>query len=97
MALRLSIEAGTFQWPKFLQKSVSSQLKNYDPLKDKMANSKLAQDIVATLAMAAFAIRSHYPTNDEEDSEETKPTGHGYSRDRRYSRDVRTFGRDPRR
>jgi len=97
MATRLSIEAGAFQWPLFLNKSLSSQLGNYDPIKDKNPNSKLPQDLVACLAMGAYAIRREYSYDLEEDSEETDDDVNSSSRDRRSIDRARTVGRDPRR
>jgi hypothetical protein len=54
-ALRLFIEAEKLSWPKFVV-GIRSQLTNYDVVRDK----KIAQDIVATMAMSAFAIRSYF-------------------------------------
>jgi hypothetical protein len=54
-ALRLFIEAEKLSWPKFAV-GIRSQLTNYDVVRDK----KIAQDIVATMAMSAFAIRSYF-------------------------------------
>ena len=96
MALRLSLEGHHFAWPKFLMKSVSSQLKNYDYFKDKNPNSKLAQDIVAVLAMAAYEIRREFSFNDEEDGEEVEEPLNPHGIPIRYSRDARAW-RDPRR
>jgi hypothetical protein len=59
IALRLSLESRGIIWPHFIA-GIGSQLRNYDPTIDKSAASKLPQDLVATLAMAAFAIRAHY-------------------------------------
>lgn len=52
LALKLFIEGCLLVWPKNIT-GIRSQLSNYDIEKDK----KIAQDIVATMAMAAFAIR----------------------------------------
>lgn len=51
-ALRLFIEAGLMEWPREII-GIRSQLTNYDPERDK----KIAQDIVATMSMGAYAIR----------------------------------------
>ena len=48
-----------FRWPKELI-GIRSQLANYDPEKDRGPLPKLPQDIVATMAMSAFVIRSYY-------------------------------------
>ncbi len=55
-AARLLIEGRLFSWPKDCV-GIRSQLGNYDPEKDRGVQSKIAQDIVATLAMSAHAIR----------------------------------------
>jgi hypothetical protein len=59
VAARISLETGMFTWPSFVT-GLSSQLKNYDPIKDRNPNSKLAQDLVATFSMAAYSIRAFY-------------------------------------
>jgi len=97
LSLQLSVESQHFMWPKFLYKSVSSQLKNYDYEKDKSTSSKLAQDIVSCLAMASIAIREKFRSGDDESGEEESVDDTGDPRDRRYARDGRTFGRDQRR
>lgn len=56
IALRLLIEAQRITWPKAIA-GIRSQLTNYDPEKDQGVRSKIAQDIVATMAMGAFAMR----------------------------------------
>lgn len=56
IALRLLIEAAIMQWPKEIV-GIRSQLTNYDPEKDRGVTSKIAQDIVATMAMGAYAMR----------------------------------------
>jgi hypothetical protein len=55
-AARLFIESQLLSWPKEII-GIRSQLTNYDPEKDRGLNSKIAQDIVATVAMSAHAIR----------------------------------------
>lgn len=52
---RLFIENRLLVWPKFLV-GLRSQLTNYDPERDK----KIAQDLVATLSMSAYAIRGYF-------------------------------------
>ena len=59
VTLRLMIEASMFRWPRELI-GIRSQLANYDPEKDRGPMPKLPQDIVATMAMSAFVIRSYY-------------------------------------
>ena len=54
-ALRLSLEGFRLRWPKEIV-GIRSQLTNYDPARD----DKIAQDIVATLSMIAFAIRMYF-------------------------------------
>ena len=68
-ALRLSLEAGMITWADILS-GIGIQLKNYDPILDKVQNGKLAQDIVATMAMGAFAIRAYYGVFESQGSEE---------------------------
>ena len=49
---RMFIESALLTWPKFVI-GLRAQLSNYDPIKDK----KLAQDLVAGVAMSAWAMR----------------------------------------
>jgi len=49
---RMFIESALLSWPKFVV-GMRAQLSNYDPINDK----KLAQDLVATIAMSAWAMR----------------------------------------
>lgn len=60
-AARLLIESNLFSWPKTIV-GFRSQLSNYDPEKDK----KIAQDIVATIGMAAHAIRTWFHVDPQE-------------------------------
>lgn len=60
-ALRLFLEAGKLVWPKNVV-GIRSQLTNYDYARD----GKIAQDIVATMAMSAFAIRSYFNVDPSE-------------------------------
>ncbi len=72
VALRLALESNMFSWPHAVT-GLGLQLGNYDPYKDKAVQSKLPQDLVATIAMAAFAIStqySFYEGGDPEDQEE---------------------------
>jgi hypothetical protein len=59
IAGRLMIEAGLFTWPKFAS-GMRSQLTNYDPEKDVAGKPKIAQDLVATYCMSAFAVQSWF-------------------------------------
>lgn len=59
-ALRLTLEAGKISWPSEIL-GIRRQIGNYDPAKDRAGLPKIPQDIVATLAMAAFALRSEFP------------------------------------
>jgi len=54
-ACRLFIENGLFRWPRDIS-GIRAQLANYDPERDK----KIAQDIVAMMAMSAHAIRGYF-------------------------------------
>jgi len=71
VALRLSLEGHMISWPSICT-GIASQLKSYDPIQDKILNGRLAQDIVATLAMGMFSIRAYYGVfsiNNEEKDE----------------------------
>lgn len=95
-----SIENHTIIWPKFLGKNVSAQHKNYSLKKDKEGNSKLPQDCVAMVSMAAFSIRAwRRRLGDEDDGEDDEQEQHKNPRDRRSDNRSRsrTYGRDPRR
>ena len=73
VSLRVSLESGAWAWPD-LATGIGAQLKAYDPIEDRVLTSKLAQDIVSMLAMAAFVSRALYPPEpnpkDKEDHEE---------------------------
>jgi hypothetical protein len=100
VAGRLMIEAGLMTWPKWVI-GLRSQLTNYDPAKDRVDMPKIPQDLVATLCMAAHAIRVwfHVSTEDMVRKQEALPVELG---DFRASRTARlndsarsvTFGRD---
>jgi len=71
LSLRNMIELGLFKWADFA-KGIKMQLYSYDPMLDRGGEPKIAQDIVATLAMAAFVIRAYYnvgTSSEESDSE----------------------------
>ena len=69
ISLRIALELSMFQWPHAAV-GINSQLTSYDPIEDRNTNSKLAQDLVATLAMAAFAIRAHFAVDSKENTED---------------------------
>lgn len=100
VATRLSMESGMILWPSFCY-GIGSQCRNYDPTLDKSASAKLAQDTVATLSMAAFAIRAQYGIiegSDDGDGEDARSGNDPprYPRDRNASRTERIGqGRPP--
>ena len=59
VASRLMVEARLVRWPKSI-KGMRAQLANYDPAKDRGGLPKIPQDIVAAVAMACFAARTHF-------------------------------------
>lgn len=61
LALRLCIEGKLITWPKIVT-GIRSQLSNYDPEYDR----KIAQDIVATMAMSAHVVRGAFNVSLEE-------------------------------
>jgi hypothetical protein len=81
-ALRLLIEAQKLRWPKNVI-GIRSQLTNYDPARD----GKIAQDIVATMGMSAFAIRSYFYVDIE--SENSPSDGENTTNMESYYRLVR--------
>lgn len=97
LSAQLSVETQQIMWPKFLLKSVSSQLLNYDYEKDKSPSSKLAQDLVACICMASIAIREKYGRHTPPSGEEEQPGDTTPSRDRRYDRNRGKLRRDQRR
>lgn len=64
-AARLFIESRLLRWPRECI-GIRSQLGNYDPEKDRGSLPKISQDIVATLAMSAHAIRIWFHVSPEE-------------------------------
>lgn len=85
-AARLLIEARLLSWPKEIV-GIRSQLTNYDFENDK----KIAQDIVATLAMSAHAIRMWFHVSPEEIYKQIySETGEIVTSDRRLSKQGRT-------
>ena len=65
ISARLMIEAQLMIWPKFVV-GLRSQLTNYDPAKDTITAPKIPQDLVATIAMSAYAIRAWFGIDIEE-------------------------------
>ena len=86
IALRLTLEAGMIMWPHACT-GIGAQLRHYDPIVDRSPNSKLAQDLVATLAMASFAIRAHYGLFGSEEGNNASEGGTEISGFGRRSRD----------
>jgi len=85
-ALRLFIESRLLSWPKNVV-GIRSQLTNYDPIRDK----KIAQDIVATMSMSAFAIRSYFHVDPEEELSQTQVDEH-YAKIASAHREARLSG-----
>lgn len=88
-ASRLFIENGLFIWPSAIT-GIRSQLANYDPEKDK----KIAQDIVAMMAMSAHAIRGLFHVSLEEilaqNTESAREEHPGYRRNTDEARSRRS-------
>ena len=70
LSLRLLLENKMMSWPKEIT-GLRSQLTNYDPEKDVGIRSKIPQDLVATKAMAAFAMRMWFHVSPEDLFSET--------------------------
>lgn len=90
MAARLLLEGGLLSFPKIIT-GIRSQLSNYDLERDK----KIPQDIVATIAMSAHAIRTYFHIDPKEllatvDQVEAKPTLETGRNARRSSRTRRS-------
>lgn len=86
VALRLSLESRMLIWAHFIS-GLGSQLRNYEPTLDKSASAKLPQDLVATLAMGAFAIRAHYGIFDQPSGDESNAASDSDVTLRRHSRE----------
>jgi hypothetical protein len=84
-SLRIILEAGLMLWPSICT-GIGSQLKNYDPVVDRNPNSKLPQDLVATMAMAARAIHGHYGILGKEGSDNDAGQGTEIVNPRRFDR-----------
>lgn len=85
VCLKIMLEAQAMKWPKVIN-GISAQLRNYDDLKDKAAASKLAQDLVVTMAMAAYAVRSIYGFIFAKEGQEDTPSDTPAEFERRASR-----------
>ena len=62
VSAKLALESNSITWAS-MATAISAQLRNYDPANDK-TNSRLPQDLVATLAMGSFAIRLYFGFNE---------------------------------
>jgi hypothetical protein len=76
VACRISLEMGVWTWPK-IATGIGSQLKAYDPVEDRVATSKLAQDLVSGLSMASFASRALYPPEPDQEAKANVSTKFG--------------------
>ena len=59
ISLKLLLEANLMRFPKAIT-GIRSQLWNYDPMLDRGGKPKIPQDIVAAMAMSAYAARANY-------------------------------------
>lgn len=96
VCLKLSLENQNLRWPSIVA-GIGSQLQNYDPLLDKGQSSKLPQDIVATLSMAMFKVRSHFGSFTEMGKPNLAPSVEQAFIARRSGREYNARYRDPRR
>ena len=62
VSAKLALESNSITWAS-IATAISAQLRNYDPANDK-TDSRLPQDLVATLAMGSFAIRLYFGFNE---------------------------------
>jgi hypothetical protein len=95
VVLRNMLEMGKLIWPD-IAKGIKMQLFHYDPLLDRGGEPKIAQDIVATLAMAAFAIRAYFPSlveDQDSDSADSDRYIEGVVRNLRAGEATRNFRR----
>jgi hypothetical protein len=69
LSLRNMVELGLIKWAD-ISKGIKMQMYSYDPMLDRGGEPKIAQDIVATLAMAAFVIRAYYNIKDPNEMED---------------------------
>ena len=95
LSLRNMIELGLFKWAD-IAKGIKMQMYSYDPMLDRGGEPKIAQDIVATLAMAAFVIRAYYNVgtdNENNDSEASLQLLEAAGRNVRESTSTRDYRR----
>lgn len=94
LALRNINELGLIKWADIV-KGIKMQMFNYDPMLDRGGLPKIAQDIVATLSMGAFAIRAYYNIGAEMEERSTSYAKvlEILSRDQRNPREQRDFRR----
>jgi hypothetical protein len=93
LSARILIEMGLLRWADFA-KGIRIQLWNYDPLLDRGGVPKIAQDIVAMLAMGAFVIRAFYAMEDSyEDQSRLEAVANRLvsSRDQRQPSEARDY------
>ena len=88
IAARLSLELGMIQYPAGA-KGISSQLRMYDPEKDRGSTTKLPQDVVSMLSMAAWVIRGLFPHTVKKSDSDTEEDVRVRRDGRRYSGAVR--------
>jgi hypothetical protein len=69
MACQAALAGLLLTWPQMI-KGMRSQLLNYSLTEDRRRNGKLAQDLVATTAMAAYVIVRIFNSRDLDDDEE---------------------------
>lgn len=75
LSLRNMIELGLIKWAD-IAKGIKMQHYSYDPMLDRGGEPRIAQDIVATFAMAAFVMRAYYniASAEDVDSDSNIPT-----------------------
>lgn len=95
LSLRNMVEMGLLKWADFA-KGIKMQMYNYDPMLDRSGVPKIAQDIVAMLAMGAFVVRAYYNIGEEDavgDSEKYIPILEALGRDVRQPSSARDYRR----
>lgn len=85
LSTRNLIEMGLLKWAD-IAKGIKMQLYNYDPMLDRSGEPKIAQDIVAMLAMGGFVVRAFYNVGDDPETD----------RSERYIPILEALGRDVR-
>jgi hypothetical protein len=96
VSCRIALTQVKLMWPSCVY-AIGTQLRNYDPEKDKGNTSKLPQDIVSCLGMATARVRQLFNISSASNGEEVDETGKHPVVARRSSRNPRTWGRDNRR